>query len=205
MKRAILFSLVMCLIAVPAAADTGLVRDKRDTEGPFDIRAAIHEHSGNLLTHTIRTHGKWKWRDARCFKDTSKCRAFFRFYFSRRQTSGGYHRYVDVFRRGGRTFATMYRFAPDCFSTLGVCSGASPRKVGEPDVHRPGPRSLKVSFPEGWLGKRVHDHYFWRANVVFWREKECPQDSHPWSTVRGGYLCLDYARDIGRLPQRARI
>ena len=205
MKRGTLFLLVIGLIAAPALGDTARFRDQRDTEGPFDIRAIAHGHDGALLTHTIRTHGKWTWRDARCFRNSSKCRAFFRFYFSRKRYSRGYHRYIDVFRWHGKTYATMYRFKPDCYSTIDVCLGATPEEVGEPAVDRPSPRAVRVAFPESWLGPRVRDRYFWRAYVVFWRKRNCPQDSDAWQTATGGYWCWDYAPNIGRPPRAHRL
>jgi hypothetical protein len=202
MKRILLAATVLALVAGPLAqtawpdADSSV--DSRDTDGPFDIRVLAHGHDRPQLTHTLRTHRAWRWREARCFKQSSKCRAFFRLHFYRSRHSDE-HRYIDVWRREGKTNAAMYRWKPDCFSRTGICVGASPEEVGKPEVDRPDNRSLRVSFPKRFLGDRAQDRYFWRAYVVFWRKSECDRDSSSTHVNGGGYWCWDYApTPVGR-------
>jgi hypothetical protein len=195
MRRAALLLVLASLVVAlaPARADVRKHRDPRDTNGPFDLRAVSHGHTASgRITHTFETEGRWTWRRARCFENSSKCRAFFRIYFFRGPEIER-ERYIDVFRRNGKTYARMYRWRPSCFRPTAVCTGYQPEEVARPRVTRPDRRRLRVGFHPRALGQAVKS-YQWSAYVVFWHRNECRQDSQ--ERFNNGYLCWDYAPDL---------
>ena len=201
MKRTLAFLLVLTAVAGPALGDSRRLDDPRDSEGPFDVRRVAHAHNGRHVTHSITTHAGWTWHDARCFRTSSKCRAFFRIYLYKTRF-GDYRRYVEVFRRQGKTYGFVYRFGPSCFSPTDVCYGQQPETVGRARVSHPDPTTVRMSFPKRFLPSTERP-YFWSAYVIFWRRNECSNDSG--SAPRNGYFCWDHSPNRGAPPIKHRV
>lgn len=137
---ALLASVVMAglpvMLSLPAAAEAGSFTDPDDVNLPLDLKTIAHDNDGSTVTYTVETYEP--------FNDAS---ADFRWGID---TTGD--------QKEDLVISVEYDG-----QLVGKVEDAEENELGNATVTRPGPNSLRVSYPRKFLAKTVAYGYRVRA------------------------------------------
>jgi hypothetical protein len=137
---ALLSSFVMavfpCMLPPPAAAESGSFTDPDDVNLPLDLKTIFHDNDGSTVTYTVETYEPFNDADAD-----------FRW---------------GIDKTGDQKEDNFVSVEYDG-QLVGKLEDAEENELGSATVTRPGPNSLRVSFPRKFLEKAAAYSYSLRA------------------------------------------
>lgn len=154
-------ALAILAIAANAAADTTVVRDKRNTRlNRFDIKSATAGHSEGMLEHTISTYRTWRPKELRSTEDEPRdiCVYIWR---AKSDTKEQQDYQVCARYKDGKLEGSVFHVRPPR------------RRTGKVFIRRFGPSSIIYRFEKKAIGNPRR--YQWKA-VTGYTGRGCPKD-----------------------------
>jgi hypothetical protein len=180
-----LLCLTVALVGPPSGIGTASeasIRDQNDTRGRLDLIEVAHSHNreSEAVTHTIRTHDRWRSR----LLHTEATEID---YWFSTDDDPAPEKVIYVTYRSGSLRAKLYRYqaSPD---------GADVTLIRNLTARHPRLRRLEVRVPKRYLRTGEGSAYRWWSTTYFYDPEHSVCDQQ--------YFCSDRAPDKGGISHR---